>query len=533
MLKLLIKKQLMEIFKEYFYDSKKGKARSKGSMIVWFAFYAFIVVGVLGGMFTALALGLVPLAGAGYAWLYFCIIGLISISLGAFGSIFNSYAGLYKAKDNELLLSMPIPVKDIVVSRLVSTYLMGVLYSAVVLVPAVVVYYISAGFEIGSFLCVLFWMFAISELILVLSCVLGYGVAKISMKLKNNNIIKVLTALLFMVLYYVVYFKAMDIIKDLLANAAVYGEKIYGSVRVLYEFGNAPTGNVLATGIFVLVSSALTVLVFYVLIRSFLKIATSSGGAKKKVYRARASTQKSVSRALLDKEIARFLGSANYMLNCGLGSVFMLFAAAALFFVDINTIQRVKSALPPSISGALPLFLFAFICALGSMCDAAAPSISLEGKNIWILQSMPVKTLDILHAKAKLQLVIMVPPALLLLISIIIRLRLSAFEAVVTVLLSMLYALFSALFGVYIGLQKPNLNWTNEIYPVKQNLGVAIALFSGWVFAAVYVGGYMWIGHKYIRIELYYLTGMLLLALLTVLIETWLKKRGTKVFESL
>ncbi len=533
MLRLLIKKQLMEVFKEYFYDSKNGKARSKISTIAWFGFFVIVMVGVLGGMFTTLALSLAPLTKMGYAWLYYCIIGLIAIALGAFGSMFNSYSGLYKAKDNDLMLSMPIPVKDIVVSRLASTYLMGVLYSAVVLIPAVVVYYINTGFELGGFVCMLFWMFAISELILVLSSVLGYGVAKISMKFKNNNIIKVFAALLFMVLYYVVYFKAMDIIKDLLANADVYGEKIYGSARILYEFGNAPTGNILAAAIFLLAASILTVLVFYVLIRSFIKIATSSDGAKKKIYKAQASKQKSVKQALLGKEIARFLGSANYMLNCGLGSVFMIAAAVLLLFVKDGIIQGIKGSLGIVGAGMLPLVLFAFICALASMCDAAAPSVSLEGKNIWILQSMPVKTLDILHAKVKLQLVITVPPMLALLVSIIIKLRLSAFEAAVTVALSILYSLFSALFGVYIGLQKPNLNWTNELYPVKQSVGVAIALFSGWVFAAVYVGCYMWIGRKYIPIKPYYLIGMLLLAVSSVLIEMWIKKRGTKVFETL
>ena len=36
MLKLLIKKQLMEVFRSYFYNSRKNKPRSKGMIILFF-----------------------------------------------------------------------------------------------------------------------------------------------------------------------------------------------------------------------------------------------------------------------------------------------------------------------------------------------------------------------------------------------------------------------------------------------------------------------------------------------------------------
>ena len=55
--------------------------------------------------------------------------------LGAFGSVFNTYSGLYLAKDNDLLLSLPIPVRALMASRLLGVYLMGLMYSAVVILP--------------------------------------------------------------------------------------------------------------------------------------------------------------------------------------------------------------------------------------------------------------------------------------------------------------------------------------------------------------------------------------------------------------
>ena len=51
MLKLLLKKQLLEIFQVYFYDTKKNKARSKTSTAMYFVLFSLLVFGLLGGIF--------------------------------------------------------------------------------------------------------------------------------------------------------------------------------------------------------------------------------------------------------------------------------------------------------------------------------------------------------------------------------------------------------------------------------------------------------------------------------------------------
>ena len=50
--------------------------------------------------------------------LYYALIIRIAVFMGVFGSVFNTYSSLYKAKDNDLLLSLPVPVGDILVVRL-------------------------------------------------------------------------------------------------------------------------------------------------------------------------------------------------------------------------------------------------------------------------------------------------------------------------------------------------------------------------------------------------------------------------------
>ena len=123
MLKTLVKKQLMEIFRSYFYNAKTNKKRSTAGIIAYILLFAALMIG-LGGMFTGLSVSLcAPLTQAGMGWLYFALMSLLAIFLGAFGSVFNTYSSLYLAKDNDLLLSMPIPVRTIMASRLLGEFL--------------------------------------------------------------------------------------------------------------------------------------------------------------------------------------------------------------------------------------------------------------------------------------------------------------------------------------------------------------------------------------------------------------------------
>ena len=126
MLKVLLKKQLGEIFRSYFYDAKKNRARSKAATAAYIVLFVGLMVGVLGGMFTYLSLAICrPLMAVGMEWLYFALLGGLSVLLGVFGSVFNTFSSLYLAKDNDLLLSMPIPVPVIMASRLLSVYSWG------------------------------------------------------------------------------------------------------------------------------------------------------------------------------------------------------------------------------------------------------------------------------------------------------------------------------------------------------------------------------------------------------------------------
>lgn len=533
MLKLLLKKQLTEIFRNYFYDPKKNRARSKAGIIGYILLFVIIMAGMLGGMFTVLSLTLcAPLSAAGMDWLYFSLMGLLAILLGTFGSVFNTYSCLYLSKDNDLMLSLPIPVNVLMASRLLTVYLMGVMYSIVVILPAVIVYWVKGSVSVGVIFGSLLLMLLIFVFILTLSCALGWVVAKISLKLKNKSFITVVVSLAFFGGYYFFYFKAQTLIQDLLANAAGYAAKIKGAAYPLYLFGKVGTGDGAAMLIVSAVVFALFAIVWVLISRSFLKIATSSGKTEKRVYKEKTIKPKSIPGALLGKEFSRFLSSPVYMLNCGLGILLLPITGAALLWKG-GTIISVLNEVFGARAGCTPLILCALICVLASMNDMAAPSVSLEGKTFWLVQSLPVTPWQILRAKLYVQLLLTGVPALICFVCLPFIYPYSPLEMLLTVFVLLAYVLFSALFDLFIGVMTANMTWTNEMTPIKQNAGVVFAMLSGFAYTILLCAGFMLLdGWKLGFTGYMALFGGVTLAL-CALLWLWLRNKGCSRFASL
>lgn len=205
------------------------------------------------------------------------------------------------------------------------------------------------------------------------------GRSKISRKLKHKSLMIVLISLMVIGVYYFVYFKALSAIQDLLANAADYGAKIKGAAYPVYLFGSVGVGNVMAS---VIVSAAVAVLfclMWVLLSRSFLQIATSTGKSVRREYRELQGGQRGIDTALLCREFSRFAASPGYMLNCGLGTFLMPLCAIILLWKG-GELFAVPGALFAETTGAAPLLLCVVLCGLASMNFMTAPSVSLEEK---------------------------------------------------------------------------------------------------------------------------------------------------------
>ena len=95
------------------------------------------------------------------------------------------------------------------------------------------------------FLGAVLFVALIAVFVLVLSCLLGYGVACLSLKLKNKSFMTVIFALLFIAIYYFAYFKAGSFIGEIVSNIALYGEDLHAAAPLVFGIGRAFEGDLL------------------------------------------------------------------------------------------------------------------------------------------------------------------------------------------------------------------------------------------------------------------------------------------------
>lgn len=531
MLKLLLKKQFMEFFRGIFHDPNKNRKRSTAGVIGYILLYALLEI-VMIGMFGTLAWALCDaMTALQLDWFYFASMTLVAITFGTFGSLFISYSTLYLAKDNDLLLSMPIPSSDIILSRLLGTYLLGLLYSGTIMLPTVVVYWATASISFASLIGCIVLIFDVSVIVLVLSALLGWGVAKISVHIKNKNIILTVLQLVFLGVYMVVYTNLQSILQSFLEKAVLFGLFIKESVYPLYVIGTIGTGNYIAIIASLVATLFVAYAVYALLNRSFLSDVTATPKTERRKYRHRKLQRNGIFVALVKKEFSRFVSSPAYMINCGLGTCIMAVAFVFLL-IKRNDLVETAVALDNTIPGIMAVAAACGASALACMNDSAAPSVSLEGKNLWIVKSLPVSPLQVLLAKVALQILITAPFVLLISVALVTILPLQVVDMIFVIFLPLLVTVLFSLFGVMMSILIPNLNWTNEIVPIKQSMAVVIALFGNMLYVMGMVFSYFPLAETWTSYA--YLTMVTVISLiLTVSILFYIIKCAPRRFENL
>ena len=197
--------------------------------------------------------------------------------------------------------------------------------------------------------------------------------------------------------------------------------------------------------------------------------------SESKVYR---SWQKSPFMALYRREIANFVTSYLYMLNSGLGAILIIVLAISLCFMS-----------PDALFSSIGLsnsreFLLLLLAGCLSISNPAAVSISLEGEEIWLLQTLPVSMRQIMMAKLALTVSLHVTALLLGLPVLTWRFSLGGLQVVDLVLISLAYSLFTALQGLVVNFHYPKFIWDNEMIVIKQSFS---AILSGGIGILVLV----------------------------------------------
>lgn len=536
MIKILFKKQMASLLYSLQgggkrkADGKKPSGRRAKWMVALLVFCYFS----MGMAFFCISNALGDaLFATGTVWLYYAVMGLIALCLGIFGSIFSTYTWLYKAADNDLLLSMPIPPSAILFVRMASVWLFSLIYISVVYIPAMVYCWIHMPQTFLTVLCPLLTMLLLSGIVLAVSCLLGWVVALIGTKLRNTKILTVLLVFLGLSVYYVISFNMQSLIENLVQHLDRLAEVFRENAWPLYAIGQASAGDAALTALLLAVSALAVFVTWRVLSAGFNRIVTNRQGHKKTVYRERQARSTSVSAALLRREVKRFFSSTAYMLNCGLGTLIMP-ALGILALVKVGDLALAlveMQAAAPELKELFPALVAAAVCMISTMNLITVPSVSLEGEQLWLIRSLPVPTAKILAAKQWLHLLLTVPPALICCICCGIAFRFSFLQILMIVLPALAFIAFISAAGLALNLKKPNLNWTNETQAIKQNVSALIIIFGGWVLV-IGLGALYWLLQASLSVTAWVAICTVLFALTAWLITAWINRRGVVLFEA-
>ena len=496
MLKLLLKTRFLALA-DQFSGQSKGKRAISVRRIVLLAVAALLLLALAGYVVSLLLTPLYKtLLKSDLEWLYFALTGVAAFLISFMLTAFYAQGSIFEAKDNEMLLSMPVRPSAILGSRLGALYFLNFFFAAAFMAAAGIVKLTSGGTAVaGGVITYVLCVFLLALISTTLSCLLGWAVSLITRRMRNKAIFQLVFSLLLLGAFYVFFFGDITRhLKTVSENSAGIANVFRGALYPFHAMGMACTGK----GFTEFLIFAATCIVPFALVclllnKSFVKIVTSRVGAKRIKYEARTLKGSSVAWAMTKKDLSRFFNNSSYMLNSGLG---LIYSIGMSIFVVVSAFNRPEGAAPGSGfldkmfnavgTDNLPFLFCVFLAFFAAMTCISGPSISVEGKNLWILKSMPVRAAEILKGKALSHLLLSIPASLICsAIFLFVVPKASASILICLFIMPILAHVFCALIGVIGNLYMGKLNYPSIAKAAKSNSGSLIPALCTMVVSTV------------------------------------------------
>ena len=526
-LKALLRVRLKAYTAYYSGASRSRKRQSKAQKLGFAALMLYAAVAIAMLFYTSFSQLAGVYAALGLSWLYFAMYAVMAFALMVFGTVFTAKVQLFEAKDNDLLLSMPVSPRDILFSRMASLLALNFVLELIVAAPVLFAWYRAATLPALGILSFALLLLTLPCLALAVTSLLAWLLSLLSSKVRNKALMTTLGSLVFLGVYFAVVFRMNNYMALLVQNGEQIASSLSGAA-VLVWLGNAMAGSsAVDLALSLLVTLVPFTAAYAILSRSFVSIVTTKHGFAKIRYEEKALKTSSVDAALLKREFRHLGASSAYLLNSGMGVLFLLAAAVALA-VKHEAINGFFAQLPELAATAPVLYALA-IGGMTGMTLFTPAGVSIEGKNLWILQSLPVTSYQALRSKLRMANLLTLPAAALAGLSCAFVTGKWPFVTLAAVL----FALFCNLFGLRMGILHAKLDWVNEAQAVKQGWAVMITMFGCWgIILAVGALWMMWLA-ELVSADAFLLGFSAVLLAVNALLVRWLKTRGAERFSAL
>lgn len=431
--------------------------------------------------------------------------------------------GTSKNNDTELLLSMPIKKRDIILSKTLNKYLFDFAFTFILFAPVLVLYVIFDGFKTSILLSGILTIFLLPFGSVGLSYIIGFLISRIFNRSRYAKLLKSLFSTLIMVV----------VLALILSKTLFYGSVTPASMQNYFTdrfITNSVFEFILLqdlVGLFILL--AITVVVFVLgLIVYAVNYGKEDAKYNGKNVKLKFGNGKNPFANLFKKEINGYLTKPAYLINTIIGPIFIVVFSIMLCTFGKNDLQTLLGA---SISSEMIFGIVALVyCSFSAMTLISCCSISLEGKQLWILKSSPVNEKHLFLSKICLQLLFTTPIMLVCGIIIGIVYELAFIHILLLLGVTILCSVMHSTLGLICNLLLPKFDYTDETQVVKQSTATLLTMLLGIILVLIPLLLYIWVLKDIFLLMLIALGVYLALSLaFTIFIFT----KGIKIFRKI
>lgn len=407
-------------------------------------------------------------------------------------NISRSAMSLFSYKDYDTLMSLPIKTGSIILSKFSILYIGNLVSTMSFMIPSVIVYchYSYIRNEFFLIFGILLLLFPIIPVIL--STVVSIVVSFFSYNLRNRKVFNTLVTFLFMA--FVIFMTDLVVKPDSINKSVINGmvniSKFFPLSKIFTE--SLVEYNIVSLSLFVLISFLICALFIALIYKKYknihLIVTTHKVSSRTKQGSNEVNSQL---KALFYRELKKYIITPVYMINTLMGPLTLMLICIFLQFLFKVQVEELLSidldVHAISIKTIISIIFSIIYCIFLSTSSTTSCSISIEGKNYWILQSSPVSYKNVFNSKILLNVLV---NSIIMIVSDIffsIAFRLTFFDILSFIIIQFSFMLFISVLGILVNLKLPKMEWQNESVVVKQSASVLVSVLLGLLGVAIIV----------------------------------------------
>ncbi len=469
--------------------SKKKKTGSLVSAVILMAFLSVYFAGISFFFSMSLNTGAMLIGETELAiTMMFFLVSVVSLSY----TMFKSSSILFTFKDFDLLFSMPIKGSTIIQSKILFLYFSNFIFKLLIMIPAIISWVIVTSPSFIQVLLVSLSVPFINLIPMVIASFFGFVVSFISSFFRKSAIVNTLMSIIgifaIMFISFTISYSSNTVgqASAEFANQAMQTlEQLNSFYPLTLMFSSIAKGDITAFIIFVLISVVSFIAFSAFVGKNFLKVRTrlNSHSSKRKAVEIKGDAKGHLKNIIL-KELKLLVSTPIYAMNILTGIVMGFAGVGYMIYIGISQpdffifISEYDMYIYPVVPFVLSFFV--------GYVSTTACSISLEGKNLWMLKSMPIKASTIFFGKCLFNIILQVPIAVLAGIVISFLFKSNLIWSMIFILIPSTMCVFNTFVSLLLNIRFPMLDWENPAVPVKRGAPIMIMVF---VNLALYMGG--------------------------------------------